>query len=144
MTTTFRQTGAMPQTGLGFPHFDVILNRPQTGVGSFQWCLLTNSVQFSPVLWRLFGHPPTADAAGKGLLDFVHPDQRTKALRDVQMVISAGKAVFENLYRMRTTTGRIQISLIRAKIVRENGVATRMEGAVIDVTNLPKLLMGFG
>jgi len=104
---------------------------------------MSDTVEFSAALWRLMGFAPTSGGGEKSFLEFVHPDHRASATREFRSAISAGETVFENLCRMNAAGDRVQMSLIRAKIVRVGKVAARIEGVVIDVTNLPKLLMNF-
>lgn len=127
-----------------FPQLELYLSRPENGVATFDWCLITNKVWFSDSYRELVGLLSDEIQADHGFLSYVHRDDRTRAAREIQEATWGNDASFESLYRMQCFHKATQIALIKAEIVRKNDQAIRMHGLTVDVTNIPRLIMQFG
>ena len=127
-----------------FSHLGLYLSRPQSGVATFDRCLITNNVRFSDSYRELLGLLSNDVEAGEGFLGYVHRDDRSRAMREIQEAFSGKVETFESLYRMQCFHKAMQICLIKAEIVRKDDLAICMRGLTVDVTNIPKLILQFG
>ena len=127
-----------------FPQLDLYLSQPENGVATFDWCLITDKVRFSDAHRELVGLISDEVQADQGFLSYVHPDDRKRAAREIQEAARGQNDSFESLYRMQCFHKEMQISLIKAEIVRKNDLAVRLHGLTVDVTNIPRLIMRFG
>ncbi len=126
------------------PQFDLYLSQPESGVATFDWCLITNKVRFSDSYRELVGLLSDEFQTDKGFLGYVHRDDRKRATREIQEAACGHDESFESLYRMQCFHKAMQISLIKAEIVRKDDLAIRLRGLTVDVTNIPRLIMRFG
>ena len=127
-----------------FPQLELYLNRPENGVATFDWCLITNKVRFSDSYRQLLGLLSDEVQFDNGFLSYVHRDDRKRAAREIHEAAWGHEESFESLYRMQCFHKATQISLIKAEIVRKDDLAIRMHGLTVDVTNIPRLIMRFG
>jgi PAS domain S-box-containing protein len=96
----------------------------------------TNILKWSPSFKELFGHK--IDLKKDHLEDWarlVHPDDYDRVVLGLDRFIEAGKNKWEERYRLKKGNGEYAHVNDRGFIVRDyNGVATRMVGAMRDVT----------
>ena len=127
-----------------FHQLELYLSQPESGVATFDWCLSTNKVRFSDSYRELVGLLSDESQADQGFLGYVHRDDRKRAAREIREAVWGHNESFESLYRMQCFHKTMQISLIKAEIVRKDDRAIRLHGLTIDVTNIPRLIMRFG
>jgi PAS domain S-box-containing protein len=65
--------------------------------------------------------------------EFIHPNDRARAIQDFDVCLSAGKEFLAE-YRMMTKEGDIVYVMDHAVPVFDNGIFIRMDGIVVDVT----------
>ncbi|MEO8274507.1 MAG: PAS domain S-box protein, partial [Chloroflexota bacterium] len=105
-------------------------------IGSWDWNLLTGTVERSAELHRIYGFEPGAmpETTG-GFLDFVHPDDRARVQAYSESAItSTGEHVLE--FRGVRPDGSVRIVLDKAEVIHDaSGAAVRMVGTTEDVTD---------
>jgi PAS domain S-box-containing protein len=104
-------------------------------VGGWELELDTRTLRWSEQYFRMLGLEPQTEPVpyGRGIA-LIHPDDRDRALRDVE-TLSAGAEEFENEIRFRPADGRERIFHSRAVAVRDkNGRLVAIRGMSQDVT----------
>jgi PAS domain S-box-containing protein len=104
-------------------------------IGSWEWDLLTGTVERSAELHRIYGYEPgTIPATTDGFYAFVHPDDRAR----VQRYSEEGRtAIVEQVveYRGIRPDGSVRVVRDKAEVIRDPGGAPiRMVGTTEDVT----------
>jgi PAS domain S-box-containing protein len=108
-----------------------------TNDGLWDWNVKTGEVYYSPAYSRILGYEPAEFANHvQSWIDFLHPDDRAKALSVNQACIENRIPAFEVEFRMRTKGGEWRTILGRGKAVCRDadGRATRMIGTHVDIT----------
>ncbi len=104
----------------------------------WDWNLETNSVYYSGNMQKLFGHMPDAyDDNLPFYFEHVHPDDRGRVILDFDQVKHGTMINWTQEYRFKKANGGYAFVLNRGIVIRdENGVGTRMIGAMQDITML--------
>ncbi|HEY0743937.1 MAG TPA: PAS domain S-box protein [Chryseosolibacter sp.] len=113
-----------------------ILSRA-TNDAVWDWDIRTNSLTWNHGLQLLFGHPQ--DTQTKQLTwweENIHAEDRTDILRSFQLVIEKKNTHWTGNYRFRCADGTYKYVFDRAYTVYEDGVPTRMIGAMQDIDEL--------
>jgi PAS domain S-box-containing protein len=108
-----------------------------TNDGLWDWNVKTGEVYYSPAYSRILGYEPAEFANHvQSWIDFLHPDDRAKALSVNQACIENRIPAFEIEFRMRTKGGEWKTILGRGKAVCRDadGRAIRMIGTHVDIT----------
>ncbi|MDB5253482.1 MAG: hypothetical protein JWP27_2651 [Flaviaesturariibacter sp.] len=103
----------------------------------YDWDLATNVITWSEALQILFGHRPE-EVSMEAWETLLHPDDRASIIADLNTALEDAKTNhWKQEYRFRKVDGTYSAVLERGFIVRdESGTATRMIGAVQDISDL--------
>ena len=107
-----------------------------TGVGSFEWDIVRDSVTWSDNLYRIFGHRP-GDFEGtfEAYLEAVHPDDRAERRQVLEQLLESGEAV-RSRHRIVRPTGEVRMLDSHVRVIRDGeGRPMRLIGACRDVTD---------
>jgi len=105
------------------------------GVGSFSWDVGTDSVTWSPELYRIYGlDRAKGPATVADYLAYVHEDDRARVEAAVQDAVSGGHAV-EHEYRIRRADGEVRWLRSGFELVTETSGPPRLTGYCQDVTD---------
>jgi PAS domain S-box-containing protein len=103
--------------------------------GMWEWNLKTGAVFYSPRWQCMLGHE--AHEIGGGIDEWhsrIHPEDRERALAEVDAHLQGHSVRFENEHRLRHRDGRYRWVLVRAQAVRHaNGTPYRMLGLTTDI-----------
>jgi len=103
-------------------------------MGTFEWNLVSNSVQWSPNLERVHGLPPgTFDGTFKSYEREIHPDDHDRVLNTVRRAVDEGTP-YEIEYRIVTPSGSIKWLEGKGRVEYEGGRPARLTGVCRDVT----------
>ena len=105
-------------------------------LGSWEWDIKTNHVQFSDELYRVLGFEPGAvEASFDGVFERVHPDDRDLVQRTLADAI-AGKREFDLDYRVILPDGAVRWLHGAGQVIHdEKGEAVAMIGSGQDITD---------
>lgn len=93
---------------------------------------------WSAELWRIADFDPSAGIpAAERLFSRIHPDDRQRMV-DANMQVVENRKPLDITYRYFRANGELRILHSLATLIVENGVATRLVGATIDVTEQVK------
>ena len=108
-------------------------------MGSWVWDSKSDRFKWSDETYRIFGLTPAQPAIGlKGLLEYVHPDDREQVQRSIGDAIGTG-AAYDQEYRIIRADGTARIIHSRAKVIRgTSDRPARMLGTMRDVTERRK------
>lgn len=111
------------------------------GLGSWDWFLDTNQVMFDRRWCEMLGlrHEETPNELSTWD-SLVHPEDKAKAYADIKAYLEGKTEVYENLHRLRHTSGDWVWIFDRGRISEwhENGKPKRFTGTHFDVTNQVK------
>jgi len=98
--------------------------------------LVEDSLWWNPGYNDLFGkQPATTKNSWQWRMEHVHPDERDKVVASIQTAINGKEDHWKYKFRYRLENGNYAIVIDRAYITRdEDGRATRMLGAMLDIT----------
>ena len=107
-----------------------------TGVGSWEWCLETDHVEWSDNLYRIFGLAP-GEFGGTyaAYLEAVHPDDRAHRHEQIERVIETGEPLTDT-HRIVCPDGKVRTIEAAASLDVDAAGRKRLIGAVQDVTEL--------
>jgi PAS domain S-box-containing protein len=111
------------------------LAQQSAGAGMWDWDVQTSQLTWTPELFKLFGLDPEKESATFDTWRAIlHPDDRAMAEENIQLAIR-NRVPLVNEYRILLPTGEIRwIDVYGNTIYDENGIAVRMTGICIDVT----------
>ena len=112
-------------------------------IGSWEWDVAEDAVEWSDELCRVFGFPPGEyPRTYDGYLECVHPDDRERVGSLVQRAYETH--VFDRFeHRVLRSDGTVRHVDARGRVVAdENGTPTRMLGTAQDVTELKRAEAG--
>lgn len=103
-------------------------------VGSWTWDLRTNTVSWSPELFRILGYDPARQAAtAEAYFTAIHPDDRESArLASQASVVSGDTPPLES--RILWRDGTVREVVTDGVPIYENGKLVRFVGTVVDMT----------
>jgi PAS domain S-box-containing protein len=111
-----------------------------TQVGSFEWDVVTNRVQWSDELYRLYGcEPQSFDASFEEFLQRIHPDDRASIQESVTRAYEdrSGYRIEERIIR---PDGEVrQLTSWGEVVVDPDGVPLKIIGSCQDVTELRRM-----
>jgi PAS domain S-box-containing protein len=104
-------------------------------MGSWVWDTESDRFKWSDETYRIFGLTPVQPAIGlKGLLEYVHPDDREQVERAIGDAIMTG-AAYDQEYRIIRADGTERVIHSQAKVIRgAPDRPARMLGTIRDVT----------
>ncbi|WP_437918512.1 chemotaxis protein CheB [Sphingobacterium sp. LRF_L2] len=104
----------------------------------WDWDLVNNSIWRSPNFGTMFGYEMTSETNTVAFwFDKIHPDDRSIVQRSVYDAINEQKTTWSSEYRFAKADGSYAEILDRGSIQHDkHGVAYRMVGSVVDVTNV--------
>ena len=108
-------------------------------VGTWDWDIEHNTLAWSDETYRIFGAKPQEFAATyDAFLSFIHNDDKQSVIDAVNITIS-NNSTYNIKHRVVRASGEVVQVLERGHVIRdEHGLATRMIGAVLDITKLNK------
>ena len=101
------------------------------GVGSWSLDLVTGDLEPSAQILRMFGLPEGSQPTKEDFLELVHPDDRWWVLPEWDRSVRDGRLAIEHRI---VVGGRTRWLRVRAEFEREDGVAVRFVGTVLDIT----------
>lgn len=107
-----------------------------TGVGTFDYDLINDILEWDERCRELFGLPPNSPVSYETFLMGLHPDDRTAIDASVKAAISVdGDSEFDVAYRtVGVVDGTVRWVAAKGRTFFENGKAIRFIGTVRDVT----------
>lgn len=107
-----------------------------TGVGTFDFDLINNVLEWDDRCRELFGLPPNATVSYETFLEGLHPDDRAAIDKAVQDAISVdGDGDYDVTYRtVSMVDGRVRWIAAKGRTFFDQGKAIRFIGTVRDVT----------
>jgi diguanylate cyclase (GGDEF)-like protein/PAS domain S-box-containing protein len=120
---------------------EVQLNAAQelTGVGSWEWDMTANSVEWSDNLYRIFGlERGEFGGTFEAYIEAVHPEDREARKAEVERVVSTGEPNTAE-HRIVTPEGEVRTILSSASLVVDADGRRRLIGACQDVTEIRRV-----
>jgi PAS domain S-box-containing protein len=103
-------------------------------LGSWEWDVAANRVQWSDELYRIYGIDPSVPINYQTFLDAVHEDDRERVMATVHSALEQGHR-FEFRHQLRRPNGDVRVLHARGHVIRdENARPIRMVGTALDVT----------
>jgi PAS domain S-box-containing protein len=116
----------MPDTSPG--------TRDVTGLGAWDWDLITNQVTWSPELHRLLGIPEGIEPSLSYWEKLVHPEDRERAYGDLRRALDK-RTLIETEFRIVSPDGSVRWMSSVGRIFRDEvGRPIRVSGMNIDLT----------
>jgi len=102
----------------------------------WDWHFPSNSVRWNEALTTAYGHRlDMIEPTGSWWVDHIHPDDRDRIDQSIHAAIDGGADSWMDEYRFCRADGTYADVLDRGHIIRdEAGIATRMIGAMLDLT----------
>ncbi|MDP9457325.1 MAG: SpoIIE family protein phosphatase [Actinomycetota bacterium] len=106
-----------------------------TGLGTWDYDLVSGELQWDERCKKIFGLSPDAEVDYDAFLTMLHPEDRERVDRVVSRVLEPGSSgAFETAYRAVRPDGKEFWALARGRAIFEGGRAVRFVGTVLDVT----------
>jgi PAS domain S-box-containing protein len=103
------------------------------GIGSYNWDISSDTIEYSDNLYRLFGYEPGGfEPSYRKFMSFVHPDD-LKRLKDDNRVILEEKKRTESSFRIKTKSGKIRHVQSMGHFIEKKGDSF-MVGVVRDIS----------
>ncbi|MGB7395416.1 MAG: PAS domain S-box protein [Pricia sp.] len=118
---------------------NTILNDAEivAGIGSYNWDLTSDNINYSSNLYRLFGYEANGfKPSYKRFMTFVHSDDR-KVLEENNREIFEQKKAFDRSYRIKTKNGKTKHVQATGHFIEKNNDSF-MVGVVRDITSQRK------
>ena len=137
-----RNHNAAPATGqavqgheqLPNMHDIVRVGEGASGIGTWDWNLVTGEVSWSPDLYRLLGIPETVEPSIAAWEKLVHPDDLERTYQLLRQVRESG-TVLDTEFRILGPNGTTRWICSLARVFRdETGRAVRLSGLNVDLT----------
>ena len=105
------------------------------GAGVWDWDVVTGHIEWSPIMFDLFGlDPDNWDASFEAWRAALHPEDRDVAERSIELALSQ-RTMLDSDYRVVLRDGRIRwINAVGEGVYDEQGQAMRMSGICLDIT----------
>ena len=139
MIATYNRLADLEQTIAELEALDdwhsIVLARADIGI--FDWPLQSDTLYLSPSFKKMLGYRD--HEFGNSLNDWlknIHVDDRDRVSSEIELALCDGSEKYRAMHRMKHRNGNSIWFLFRASILRsDDGMPTRMIGAVIDVTD---------
>lgn len=104
-------------------------------IGSWEWDVLNNNIEWSDELYRIFGLKPREFTASyENYLAYIHPDDVDRVNGIIQQAYSDHNP-FTFIHRLVRPDGTVRILNCKGKVIAdENGQTIRMSGTAQDIT----------
>ena len=104
-------------------------------VGTWEWDVATGISVWSEMIWELLGlEPGDGESSIERFLEFIHPDDRERTLRNVNEVLDHGEEFYDE-FRVVHRDGTMLWVTSKGVVIRsEDGKAEKMLGVNIDIT----------
>ena len=103
-------------------------------LGVWDWDLQKSLLEWDARVYEIYGMPPSAAKSMKQVWEnSIHEDDRDEVISKLNSALRTG-SFFEIEYRIVRKDGTIRTIKSFATILRENGIAVRMTGVDLDVT----------
>ncbi len=104
-------------------------------LGSWNWNVVTNELDWSDVVYRIFAiQPEEFDGTFEAFLDFVHPDDRNMVMASVDRALDQQQS-YDVKHRIMLPSGEVRVVHERAEITFDDAQKPmRMLGTVQDIT----------
>jgi PAS domain S-box-containing protein len=104
-------------------------------VGTWEWDIETGASVWSEMIWELLGLEPNGEDPTVGtFVEFIHPEDRERVLRNVNEVIADGEEYYDE-FRVIRADGSILWLASRGALMRaDTGEPERMLGVNMDIT----------
>lgn len=105
-------------------------------LGSWEWDVRSNTIHWSPELYRIYGRTPdTFPATYEAFLSYVHPEDRARLDQTIQDAMATAQP-FTFDHRIVRPDGTVRVLHGRGAAERSGGAVVRMIGTGQDVTEL--------
>ncbi len=124
------------RAGTELPDREEYMQRPEGahGIGTWDWDLVTNELNWSPELYRLLGVPPDTRPSLGVWERLVYPEDRDRAYEHARNVIRSG-TVLDTEFRIMNPNGKTRWISVLGRVFRnEAGEAVRIFGLNVDLT----------
>ena len=103
-------------------------------VGTWEWDVRTGAAVWSEMIWQLVGlEPGECEATLESWVEFIHPEDRNRALRKASAVVADGEEYYDE-FRLTRRDGSILWVSAKGRIIRSaDGRPERMIGVNIDI-----------
>ena len=106
-----------------------------TGLGTWDYDLVTGELRWDERCKEIFGLPPDAGVSYEAFLEVLHPEDRQRVDRVVGRALDPeGDGAFETEYRAVGPEGAERWVAARGRAIFEGGRAVRFVGTVLDIT----------
>ena len=105
-----------------------------TGLGTWDYDLVSGELRWDGRCKEIFGLPPDAEVDYDRFLSVLHPDDRERVDGVVARVLEPGGGAFETEYRAVQPDGTERWVISRGRAIFEGRRAVRFVGTVIDIT----------
>ncbi len=104
-------------------------------VGTWEWDIETGVSVWSEMIWQLVGlEPGDGTTTVEKFIEFIHPEDRDRAVLKVKEVIAEGEAYYDEFRLVRRDGGVLWVSG-KGRVIRSaSGRPERMIGVNIDIT----------
>jgi len=108
-------------------------------VGSWEWDLATDRVEFSAELRRIYGLEPDGPLTSRALIDQVHPEDRARTRAAIDAAARSGSS-FHRDYRIVRPDGVVRLVHARGRpVVDADGATIGFVGSTQDITDRAQL-----
>ncbi len=103
----------------------------------WDWDLASDHIEWNESITTVFGYSPeSVPRTSAQFGEAVHPDDRERVLKTVDMILTSGEEHIVDEYRFRRANGTYAVVLDRSFVVRDSrGRPVRMIGAMLDVSD---------
>jgi PAS domain S-box-containing protein len=104
-------------------------------VGTWEWDVATGGSIWSEMIWHLLGlDPGICPSTVETFLQFIHPEDRERTLRNINEVLASGEEYYDE-FRVVQPDGQVLWVSSKGRLIRSgDGSPERMLGVNIDIT----------
>jgi PAS domain S-box-containing protein len=135
MTLRTRAAAKQAQENLRQAHGRLALAQQSAGAGIWDWDMATDTLEWSPELYQLFGLDPAKSKATFDLWRLIlHPEDREAAEEQINRAVEQHLRL-ENEYRILTSSGEVRwINALGDTVYDASGQPQLMSGICLDIT----------
>ncbi len=106
-------------------------------LGSWEWHIPTNRVEWSDETYRIYGYEPgTVEVCYELFISHQHPDSRASTVAAIQQTLEQG-GTFDNLQRIADAAGNEKVLSAHGYLESDaDGAPSRLYGTVHDITDV--------